>query len=211
MTDPSGLLQLGYRFYWPEIGRFLQREPKHGPAYHRALMRLGVEADRPKMPGRHLRMVYAGVDTGAAALVSGPRVGPGRAVGHPYVYADNQPVVYVDPSGFDYTDIAINVGPVIGGFQLTPGDPCGEPAPPWWDVWGKLKYHVHPYLGIGAGTGGVSSMYAPGQQYPKKGWYLAAQAGWYAGGSGGIGLQGQGPFGEVGGAWGAWGGVYYVW
>jgi len=27
MTDPSGLLQLGARFYWPEIGRFIQQDP----------------------------------------------------------------------------------------------------------------------------------------------------------------------------------------
>jgi len=27
MTDPSGLLQLGHRFYWPEIGRFIQQDP----------------------------------------------------------------------------------------------------------------------------------------------------------------------------------------
>jgi len=27
MTDPSGLLQLGHRFYWPEIGRFVQQDP----------------------------------------------------------------------------------------------------------------------------------------------------------------------------------------
>ncbi len=27
ITDPSGLLQLGHRFYWPELGRFVQRDP----------------------------------------------------------------------------------------------------------------------------------------------------------------------------------------
>ncbi len=27
ITDPSGLLQLGARFYWPELGRFVQRDP----------------------------------------------------------------------------------------------------------------------------------------------------------------------------------------
>jgi RHS repeat-associated protein len=27
MTNPSGLLQLGARFYWPEIGRFIQQDP----------------------------------------------------------------------------------------------------------------------------------------------------------------------------------------
>ncbi len=27
ITDPSGLLQLGARFYWPELGRFIQQDP----------------------------------------------------------------------------------------------------------------------------------------------------------------------------------------
>jgi RHS repeat-associated protein len=27
ITDPSGLQQLGARFYWPELGRFLQQDP----------------------------------------------------------------------------------------------------------------------------------------------------------------------------------------
>ncbi len=26
-TEPSGLQQLGYRFYWPELGRFVQQDP----------------------------------------------------------------------------------------------------------------------------------------------------------------------------------------
>jgi len=28
ITDPSGLLQLGARYYWPEVGRFLQQDPE---------------------------------------------------------------------------------------------------------------------------------------------------------------------------------------
>ncbi len=27
ITDPSGLLQLGARYYWPELGRFIQQDP----------------------------------------------------------------------------------------------------------------------------------------------------------------------------------------
>ena len=27
LTDTSGMLQLGHRFYWPEIGRFVQQDP----------------------------------------------------------------------------------------------------------------------------------------------------------------------------------------
>jgi len=31
ITDPSGFLQLGERYYWPEVGRFVQRDPAGGP------------------------------------------------------------------------------------------------------------------------------------------------------------------------------------
>ena len=27
ITDPSGMLQLGVRHYWPELGQFLQQDP----------------------------------------------------------------------------------------------------------------------------------------------------------------------------------------
>ena len=27
ITDPSGLLQLGARYYWPEVGRFVGQDP----------------------------------------------------------------------------------------------------------------------------------------------------------------------------------------
>jgi len=27
MTDPNGLLQLGARYYWPEVGRFVSQDP----------------------------------------------------------------------------------------------------------------------------------------------------------------------------------------
>jgi len=30
LTDPSGMLQLGARYYWPEVGRFVQRDPVGG-------------------------------------------------------------------------------------------------------------------------------------------------------------------------------------
>ena len=33
ITDPSGLLQLGHRFYWPELGRFVQRDPVGATEY----------------------------------------------------------------------------------------------------------------------------------------------------------------------------------
>ena len=30
LTDPSGMLQLGARYYWPEVGRFVLRDPVGG-------------------------------------------------------------------------------------------------------------------------------------------------------------------------------------
>jgi len=27
ITDPSGFLQLGARYYWPEVGRFISQDP----------------------------------------------------------------------------------------------------------------------------------------------------------------------------------------
>lgn len=32
MTDPSGFLQLGARYYWPEVGRFVSQDPIHDGA-----------------------------------------------------------------------------------------------------------------------------------------------------------------------------------
>jgi RHS repeat-associated protein len=31
ITDPSGMLQLGARFYWPEVGRFISQHPGVAP------------------------------------------------------------------------------------------------------------------------------------------------------------------------------------
>ena len=158
MTDPSGMLQLGHRFHWPDLGRFIQQDP------------IGSEVNW-------------------------------------YAYARNNPVVFIDPSGHDYTDIAGHVGPVLFGVQLTNPDPCA-PSPPWWDVFG-ISQKVHPYVGLGPGLS-ASVMYAPGDQYPKKGFYAAGQAGCYAGGSAVLGLQGQGPSYEVGATWGVSVAGYYV-
>jgi len=58
-TDPLGLLQLGARFYWPEVGRFVQQDP----------------------------------------------IGDGD---NWYAYAENNPLVWIDPEGFgawsDFSD-----------------------------------------------------------------------------------------------------------
>jgi len=71
ITDPSGMLQLGARFYWPEIGRFIQQDPiGHGPnAYgyveNRPTVGLDPEGTRittvPRL-GAELQDYYGGED-----------------------------------------------------------------------------------------------------------------------------------------------------
>jgi len=59
MTDPSGFLQLGARYYWPEVGRFVQQDPLgHGVdwyAYARNAPLTWLDPDglacRPSAPG----------------------------------------------------------------------------------------------------------------------------------------------------------------
>ena len=58
ITDPSGMLQLGQRFYWPEVGRFIQQDP----------------------------------------------IGDGT---NWYAYAENNPLVWVDPEGWAYAEATI--------------------------------------------------------------------------------------------------------
>jgi RHS repeat-associated protein len=65
ITDPSGLLQLGARYYWPEVGRFVEQDP------------IGEEVNR-------------------------------------YVYADGNPVRYVDADG-EHPILVVAGGLLIGG------------------------------------------------------------------------------------------------
>lgn len=135
MTDPSGLQQLGARFYWPELGRFISQDP-----------------------------IGDGVNW--------------------YAYAGNNPVVYVDPAGEDYADTTWTV-PVIGipgvggigpefGVMLGPDPHYSGPAD-WLHPLGWLSKNVHPHVGVGVGTGGITASVAPdipGQppQTPGHGW-----------------------------------------
>jgi RHS repeat-associated protein len=68
ITDGSGLLQLGARFYWPELGRFIQQDP----------------------------------------------VGDGM---NWYVYANGNPVVFIDPSGLTGMD---DLHLALDGLGLVP-------------------------------------------------------------------------------------------
>jgi len=205
-TDPSGILHLGAREYWPEVGRFVQREPRHGPAHHR-LLRARIAESGPVSSG-------------------GPVLGPVRGHGHPYVYADGRPTLNVDPSGYDYVDAGITV-PTVGlpgrvglglmGGVMVGANPCTPDPKGWWDIYGYLRKYVHPYLGVGGGTLGISINYAPGSQTPGHGYsaqlsgYTSAPLGPPMGGAGGRRLcPGGETFGELGVGAGLWAGVYYT-
>ncbi len=158
-----------------------------------------------------------------------------------YVYVGNSPLVWVDPEGLDYLDIGYSF-PVIGiglsGLSVGPGtivglgpmfgvmlgaDPCSPAPREWWDIGRYARRYVHPYVGGGLGTRGLSVNYAPGGQTPGHGWNYQIQS--YLGlfgapGTGvgpgvAVGLPAQAngqPFYEVGlGGGGTWGAFYYAW
>ena len=158
ITDPSGLLQLGARFYWPEIGRFIQQDP----------------------------------------------IGDGM---NWYAYAGNNPVVWADPEGFDYTDVGGHIGYFGYGLQLNNPCPSADP-PPWWDVFDIVR-RVHPYVAGGWGLK-AQATYSPGDQYPQKGLYVTGAAGYFGGATGSLGLQGQGNSWGAGGVWGGSAAITYV-
>jgi RHS repeat-associated protein len=90
ITDGSGLLQLGARFYWPELGRFVQQDP----------------------------------------------IGDGM---NWYVYANGNPVVWVDPEG--QKDFNASLYALLGGKLF--GGSCGD------EWFGGARIGA----GVGAGLG----------------------------------------------------------
>ena len=78
ITDPSGFLQLGARYYWPEVGRFVQRDADRDPSVN-PLIGAGLRRDLT----RH-RVTCSRTAT------------PSRG----WDYAAANPVRYVDPTGW---------------------------------------------------------------------------------------------------------------
>jgi len=72
LTDPSGLLQLGARFYWPEVGRFLQQDPapdgtnRYVYARNGPLVRVDPTGEVAPLIVGACVAVYKGVTVGAA-------------------------------------------------------------------------------------------------------------------------------------------------
>jgi len=148
MTDPSGFLQLGARFYWPEVGRFISQDP----------------------------------------------IGDGM---NWYVYASNEPLYWIDPTGFAYSDLNITLGLVTFGIQYG-NDPAayGKPWSPWhastWRDW-------HPYVGPAVGFG-ASLQYAPDIPDPVSGKSIVQRpsSGWYRQFS--VGIPIRNPYVGIGGS-----------
>jgi len=136
--DRTGLDYMGQRYYDPETGRFLSRDPLQTP----------------------------GIVTG----------------NHPYVYARNNPVTFIDPLGLWYVDLngTLMVG---GGSVITGGILFGTGG-------------VYCYGGGGVGTPGASLTFS--LQNPTPGLNVGVQGG-YFGAAGQVGLDPTGaPFAELG-------------
>ncbi len=77
ITDPSGLLQLGARFYWPKLGRFVQRDPiVSGPnrycyATDKPATLIDPDGLTPTGAAAPARGVGSAVAAGGAAIASG--------------------------------------------------------------------------------------------------------------------------------------------
>ena len=131
-----------------------------------------------------------------------------------YAYVGNNPLRWVDPSGYDYGNVSVYVPGVIVGIHLGP-DPCAAQTPWKWYAASTWR-NVHPYIGPGIGFPGVSATLAPDwpyEQTPGHGWYGIVTGGYVVGGSWGGRLTGElGSFWEVGAMTpGVWSGAYYEW
>ena len=73
-TDHSGMLQLGARFYWPEVGRFVQQDP-----VGRRLNRYAYVRGNPlvRVDPAGLQDIFLGLDAEAVLCGIGPEGGLG--------------------------------------------------------------------------------------------------------------------------------------
>ena len=142
ITDPSGMLQLGARYYWPEVGRFVQRDPVRLASSRYAYVR--------NNPVRRID------PTGLWSLTGGGYVG---GVG-------GEVTVGVNPDGGWFFGAHAGVGRG-GGFSV---DPCGTSsgwkpcAKPGLAGWLGASASAGGSLGpVGKGYGGQAGLlFGPG-------------------------------------------------
>jgi RHS repeat-associated protein len=99
IADPSGMLQLGARFYWPEVGRFVARDPDivHSPARLADVqnrMRSRRTGGFPSGPA-----VELGVHRAAIREALLRQALPGTRAETAYDYAQGRPTASFDPTG----------------------------------------------------------------------------------------------------------------
>ncbi len=107
ITDPNGFLQLGARYYWPEVGRFVSQDPRRRGRPISPTLALAREIRRKAKPSPLLptngfakdplaaiRQVFAARRMGASAYHL-----PWPPEPSEYPYANSNPVHNTDPDG----------------------------------------------------------------------------------------------------------------
>jgi hypothetical protein len=99
ITDPSGFLQLGERFYWPEVGRFVARDPDivHSPARLADVQNRMRSRRTGGFPGGPA--VELGVHRAAIREALLRQALPGTRAETAYDYAQGRPTASFDPTG----------------------------------------------------------------------------------------------------------------
>jgi len=170
ITDPSGLQQLGYRFYWPELGRFIQQDPIGDGVNWYAYVR--------NSPVRW-------TDPLGLCDPCDPRDDDSPTIWGNLLHWHTWACAWEESDA--YLDVGVNGG--VGkmgtlGFKIG-YDPLAAKKP--WSLWHASTWHwVHPYGGIGSGGGGGLSV-TLGTGRPRNGWWAGMFGG--AGLMGGFGAQ----------------------
>ena len=130
MTDPSGLQQLGARFYWPELGRFVQQDPI-GDGMNWYAYAGGNPVTRIDPEGRLAVGAVIGGAYGAFGGVSGALTQGGSwrdaVIAGAVVGASGVVLGLLDPTeGIASIGVQVAAGAVIGAGSGAVGDLIGQ-------------------------------------------------------------------------------------